>query len=309
MRTVAMRLLVSTLLLAGGCRSTGPTAPGPPAPALRAGPPAAPGRARPARIIAPRGVSGPRPVLLALHGYGDTGMGFAAGLGLPDFARRAGFVLVVPDGTPDPDGARFWNAGAACCNFFSDPVDDVAYLRGLLREVMAAHPVDPRRVYVLGFSNGGFMAHRLACEAADDIAAIVSISGTTDATPAPCRPARPVSVLQVHGDADGSVEYDGGRDILGRRAGAYLGAVATVDLWARRNGCRGPRAGAPERLDLDRFVPGPETDVQRTAACPPGIDVTLFTIRGASHLPAFAPAFVETAWQWLMAHPQPTGGR
>ena len=62
----------------------------------------------------------------------------------PRVAR--GFVLVAPDGTLDRTGQRFWNATDACCNFFGDSVDDVAYLHGLVREVAAAYHVDSRRI-------------------------------------------------------------------------------------------------------------------------------------------------------------------
>jgi polyhydroxybutyrate depolymerase len=245
-------------------------------------------------------------VLLALHGYGDTGANFAEGLGLPALARREGFVLVVPDGTPDRRGNRFWNATDACCNFFDSTVDDASYLRGLLEEVAAAYHVDPRRRYVLGLSNGAFMAHRLACEAADEIAAIVPISGTTWSDPGRCRPRSPVSVLQVHADTDRIILYAGGGDVLGLGKGHYPGAVATVERWARLDACSGMRAPLPPQLDLDG-EPGAETTAEQVTGCPAGVDVRLFTMRGAPHVPAFAPAFGEWVWSWLKAHPKVSG--
>jgi polyhydroxybutyrate depolymerase len=252
-------------------------------------------------VIAPEGAA--EGVLLALHGYGDTGANFAEALGLPALARREGFVLVAPDGTPDLRGNRFWNATDACCNFFDNTVDDVAYLRGLLEEVAAANHVDRRRRYVLGLSNGAFMAHRLACEAADEIAAIVPISGTTWSDPGRCRPRSPVSVLQVHADADRIILYGGGGHVLGLGRGDYPGAGATVERWARLDACSGTRAPLPPPLDLDS-EPGAETMVEQITSCPAGVDLRLFTMRGAPHVPAFAPAFGERVWSWLKAHPK-----
>jgi len=262
------------------------------------------GGSRPAWVVAPDGAAAG--VLLALHGYGDTGANFVEALGLPTLARRAGFVLVVPDGTPDRRGNRFWNATDACCNFFDDPVDDVAYLRGLLAEVAAAYHVDRRRRYVLGLSNGAFMASRLACEAADEIAAIVPISGTLWNDASRCRPGSPVSVLQVHADRDRIIFYGGGGHVLGLGKGDYPGAVATVERWARLDACSGTRASVPPLLDLD-VEPGTETAAEQMSGCPAGIDVRLLTMRGAPHVPGFSPAFGQWVWSWLAAHPKALG--
>ena len=259
------------------------------------------GGSRPARVIAREGTA--QGLLLALHGYGDDGASFVQALGLPALARRKGLVLVAPDGTLDPRGHRFWNATDACCDFFDHPVDDVAYLRGLLEEVSAAYRVDARRRYVLGLSNGAFMAHRLACEAADEIAAIVPIAGTTWADPGRCRPSSPVSVLQVHGDADRIIFYQGGQHVLGLGKGLYPGSVATIERWARLDHCSGSRVPAPPALDLDR-EPGAETWVEQVAGCPAGVDVRLLTLRGGPHVPAFAAAFGEWSTAWLEAHPK-----
>lgn len=296
--------LVVALVLGAACRSGGGCSEGP---GVAKQPRVVSGRFggnRPARVIAPKGtVQG---VLLALHGYGDTGANFIAALGLPALVRRDGFVLIAPDGTLDPRGNRFWNATDACCNFFGSPVDDVAYLRGLLGEVAAAYHVDARRRYVLGLSNGAFMATRLACEAADDIAAIVAIAGTTWADPGRCRPSSPVSILQVHGDADRIILYGGGGQVLGLGTGDYPGAVATVLRWARLDACTGTRAPLPPLLDLD-YARGAETLVEQITGCPAGVDVRLLTLHGGPHVPAFARAFTDEVSAWLAAHPKAAG--
>ena len=87
-----------------------------------------------------------------------------------------------------------------------------------MAKVQARYPVDSRRVFVLGHSNGGYMSHRMACDHADLIAGIVSLAGAAyDDPPAGelplprCRPSEPVAVLEVHGMADGTVRYGSGR--------------------------------------------------------------------------------------------------
>jgi polyhydroxybutyrate depolymerase len=311
------RLLVAVAVLALGCRSAPPPPPAPAPAAPREGgpPPRADGKpvaaeaprvlggARPATVIAPADAQGPLPLVLVLHGYGDTGMSLATHLGYVALARRERVVLVVPDGTPDRRGARFWNATDACCNFERRDVDDVAYLRGLVREAKGAFPIDPARVYVVGLSNGGFMAHRLACEAADDFAAVLSIAGVPWQDAARCRPSSPVSVLQVHGDADRIVPYAGGDDLLGRGGPPYPGAVATAARWATLDRCGGPPRATDRELDLDH-APGTETLVQVAPGCPAGVGVELWQMRGAPHVPHFADVFAKLSFAWLEAHPK-----
>jgi polyhydroxybutyrate depolymerase len=311
---IGLAVLV-VVVLGAACRSTRPggcgrgrpvvsEAGGVPAPSLAAA--RSLGGSRPAWVVAGEGSA--KGVLLALHGYGDTGANFAMALGLPALARREGFVLVAPDGTPDQRGNRFWNATDACCNFFGAAVDDVAYLRGLVEEVGAAYHVERGRRYVLGLSNGAFMAHRLACEAADAIAAIVPIAGTTWNDLGRCRPSSPVSVLQVHGDADRIILYRGGGNVLGLGKGDYPGAAVAVERWAGLDACSGTRVPDPPALDL-AHEPGAETTVEQITGCPAGIDLRLFTMRGAPHVPAFTPAFGERVWSWLAAHPKVSAPR
>ena len=121
--------------------------------------------------------------------------------------------------------------------------DDAAYLRRLIETVQARWPVDPRRVYVLGHSNGGYMSHRMACEHADLVAGIVSLAGAAfddpvniDPALARCKPSEPVHILEIHGEEDGTVLYAGGRPVN------TPSARETVAGWAVRNGKK------PDRL-------------------------------------------------------------
>ena len=103
------------------------------------------------------------PLLLYLHGLGGSG---AEALASPDvraLAQHHRMVLVAPDGNMDREGRRFWNAGGTCCNFDGKAVNDVARLEALIFHWTQRPEIDPARVYIVGFSNGGFMDHRLAC--------------------------------------------------------------------------------------------------------------------------------------------------
>jgi polyhydroxybutyrate depolymerase len=152
----------------------------------------------------------PAAVLFALHAYATAPEVLVDGYSL---VRRAvkmrGFVLVVPEGRRDLLGNYSWNASKACCGRGERP-DDVGYLRGVLADLRTRYAVDPARAYAIGVSNGGFMAHRWACEPGGDVAGIVSIAGAAQGPDdPPCAPSRKVSVLQIHGTRDLTIRYAG----------------------------------------------------------------------------------------------------
>ena len=101
----------------------------------------------------------------------------------------------------------FWNADSACCDFEHKNPDDVAYIGGLIDDISRDWPVDKNQVFVLGHSNGGYMAYRMACERADVIAAIGSLAGNASSMPSACTPSQPVGVVHMHGTIDDIVPY------------------------------------------------------------------------------------------------------
>ena len=117
------------------------------------------------------------PLLLLLHGYGGTGVFQDTYMGMSALAQGQNFVLATPDGTLDTQNNRFWNATDTCCDWFKTGVDDVKYLSAIIDQLAFQYRIDPKRIWVVGHSNGGFMAHRLACDRADKIAGIVSLAG------------------------------------------------------------------------------------------------------------------------------------
>jgi polyhydroxybutyrate depolymerase len=159
----------------------------------------------------------------------------------------------------------------------------------------------------MGYSNGGFMSYRMACDVADRVAAIASLAGATWADTSRCRPSEPVSVLQIHGTADSVIAYEGGTR---PDAGTYPGAATSAAIWAGYDGCGTRPLDTTETLDLDSALPGDETVVSRFATCPDGVGVELWTLQGGSHQPEilFAdgsrPMSVGIV-DWLLAHPKP----
>jgi len=109
---------------------------------------------------------GALPLILVLHGGGGTGgnMEWLTRQGFNRIADREGAIVAYPDGV-----GHSWNDGRPDLQSraASEKVDDLGYLRELPHEISATLPVDVARVYATGISNGGFMAYRLACDAAN----------------------------------------------------------------------------------------------------------------------------------------------
>jgi polyhydroxybutyrate depolymerase len=230
-------------------------------------------------------------------------------LPLGDAAGRRGVVWAYPDGSPDERGARFWNATDACCGFGSN-VDDVAYLAGLIDEIAARTRIDPGRVYIAGHSNGGFMSHRMACDRADKVTAIASISGVTFADPARCAPSAPVAILQVHGTSDETLDFEGGvLQIPGISDAPYPGAAETARRWLGLDGCDRGLTETTRRIDAVDDVDGAsgpaETTVAESNGCDPGGRVELWTMHGVGHVPSFSNAFPDAALDFLLAQKRP----
>jgi polyhydroxybutyrate depolymerase len=262
---------------------------------------------RPYTLVVPDSydASKPAPLVVMFHGYGVTGSLEELVFQMTATAQAHGFLYAYGDGTPDSSGARFWNATDACCDLEGIPVDDVAYFDAIVDDVASKYAVDPKRVYVIGHSNGGFMSHRLACDRASRVAAIVSLAGAQWIDPSRCSPSEPVAVAQAHGDADQVILYDGGATD-DRKGGThpYPSAAQTVATWASKDGCT-PSPTTAGTMDLDTSLPGAETTVERYAGCTGGANVELWTIHGAGHVPSLGPSWGESVWTFLSAHPKP----
>jgi polyhydroxybutyrate depolymerase len=327
MRSFAVLMVLVTI--AAGCAGDpvgGPASPGPSmVPPARSAAPAAPsaptsespalvvGGDRPVTVHAPADPdpSG-APLLIVLHGYGSAGSEVEGYFHLGTAAAERGFVGAYPDGTMDGDGNRFWHATDACCDFGRTGVDDAAYLAGLIGEIADVMPIDPRRVYLIGHSNGGFMSHRMACAHADVVAAIVSLAGATFVDPADCAPSEPVTVLQIHGSADDTVLFWGGSlASIGApgESASYPGAADTVATWAAYDRCDPELVPSSTRIDVDAAieVTGAPAEATVTAStdCDAGGHVELWTIPGGGHVPDISTAFADAVLDFLLAHPKP----
>ena len=220
------------------------------------------------------------PLVVALHFASGTGSEMEQATRLTPEARRAGFVVAYPTASE----GNFWSA--------SGDFDKVLRTIDAVQRVAC---VDPSRVYAVGISNGGFMSSVLACRAADRIAAVglfaPGINGIGD-----CTPARPLSVLEIHGTADPIVPYRNSSGQPDEDIPAFIAA------WARRDGCSS--RSQPQRVSatVTRF---------RWPGCRAGARVEHLRLTGGRHielLPQLRDAGVDparTAWTFLSAQRLP----
>jgi polyhydroxybutyrate depolymerase len=206
----------------------------------------------------------PAPVLFCLHGLGQTpvlfcmnGTGFPGGSGFPAKSDAEGFILVMPLGHQNS-----WNGTGCCGTAASMQLDDVALMRAIFQEIGSHLNVDRRRVFATGLSNGGYMSYRLACEAADLFTAVAPAAGGI-ANTGGCNPSQPISVLDIHGTADGLVPFSLQRPSLARIAAAGMCSSSTGPATQ-------PRSGG-------------DTTCTTHADCSSGVEVTGCAVQNGGH--------------------------
>lgn len=189
-------------------------------------------------LPATAGNTGPLPALLAMHGGTGTAMGMAASSQLTHLAQLRQFYAVFLEGS---GVLQTFNAGACCGNAQSQDVDDIAFARAVIADIRSNYNVDTARIFATGFSNGGMMAHRLACGLADQLAGVAAVSGASGEFDGAgqryysCNPARPITVLHIHATNDRNYPYAGGLGSDSISTTNFYGVERTVSDWITRN--------------------------------------------------------------------------
>lgn len=252
----------------------------------------------------PGAAGGSLPLVLALHGTGGTGRLMASLSGLSRLADERGFRVAYPQalgqaGSEDPVRGAAWNAGPGLGCPAHAGADEVGFLSAVVDRVDRHAPVDPRRLFVVGFSNGARMAYRMALSA-PWVAAIAAVAGAPVWGEAP---SRAVPTLIFHGTEDQHIPYRGGAGSQGRKLPA-LPAVEAAIRWARLMGCgEGPVRESLDRHHLDRWSGG-------------DCEVGLWTVAGMGHAwpggrpyapgadrPAPDLSAAHLIWAFFEAHP------
>jgi polyhydroxybutyrate depolymerase len=208
-------------------------------------------------------------------------------------ADRAGFIVVYPDAI-----SQRWNVSGAT------PEDNVAFVHALIQPVQRDRAIDPQRIYVVGLSNGGILAQKLACEAPEQIAAIATVAATLPTQfAACCQTHTALPILMVNGKADTVVPWNGGA--VGRHPLTVPPIPAAIEFWRQHNGCNTPA----QVTAVSEVV-----KVTAYSGCRQQSVVMLVALQGAGHVWSGGSygtsAFGDTTdrvWQFLQRHALASG--
>jgi polyhydroxybutyrate depolymerase len=253
------------------------------------------------------------PVILDFHPLGGTGSSQESSSGWKGQCDSAGCLAIFPNSSSKA-GDNSWNAGYCCDNAEKNQIDDVQFARDMIKWLEANACVDPKRIYASGGSNGGGMTYRLACQAADVIAAVAPVdfrcvtgkdplanAGQVTAannTACVCTLPRSISVVAYDEGQDNSiVPYNGAQtpslatDCAPNTSCVgigFPGAVVNFQTWAGFDGCTGSASADPNNSICQQYT-----------SCMGGTTVILCTNPSSSHLAAYSSATAKvaaTAW-------------
>jgi polyhydroxybutyrate depolymerase len=204
------------------------------------------------------------PALVLLHYRGGDPSHMANYTDATQFVQKYGAWVILPqgiDGDWSDDPKRDANR-----------TDDSGFLAALIAQSVADYPLDRQRIYMAGFSKGGFMAERYACDHADTIAAAAWVGATLlNTLRDACTPSRKLPVLGINGTADRKVPYDGETGVAS--------APETMEFFAGLNACTASatRALTPTVQD------GTSIELETFSHCPTGAQVYFYTVVGGGH--------------------------
>ena len=230
----------------------------------------------------------PVPLVFDFHGYASNPQQQMDWSGFRELADQEGFVVVYPEGV----GAS-WHVNGCCGDAAELKLDEIAFVRKVLEDVGRKACIDLARVYASGLSQGGGMAHHVACLAADVFAGVAPVS--SDLRTDPCQPARPVTEISFRGLADTLDAYEGGHvGPLGMEGYTAIGARATLEKWKTLDAC----SGVAEKMD--EFC-------ETYSTCAQGSAVSLCSAPDTDHIFYWNPPglnVAQIAWRLFKNHPR-----
>ena len=225
--------------------------------------------------------SKPTPLVVALHGGFDKAKKMARQTEFSELADREGFIVLYPNGITLFGWLQHWNARYCCGKAMKDGIDDLGFVDGLIEQAQAHLNIDSKRIYMVGYSNGGMLAYLFASEEPEILAAVAILSSTIGIKSSePERqitaPMHPVPMIIFHGREDEIIPYEGGQP-SGKKSQNYISVSDSALFWAENNGCTKPVT--VEHQFENRVLK------QIWSECEDGSETILFTIEGWNHDP------------------------
>ncbi|RLF40695.1 MAG: polyhydroxybutyrate depolymerase [Thermoplasmata archaeon] len=223
----------------------------------------------------------PVPLVIALHGGGGNAKSMEDKTGFNNLSDEKGFIVAYPEGT-----GKFkhifltWNAGYCCGYALENNIDDVGFIRELIKTLEGKYNIDSNRIYITGHSNGAMLTYRLGAELSDIVAAIAPVAGsiggyaTNDSQLCIIpEPKYPVSVIAIHGRLDSHVPYDGGHGTNATGGRIDLSVNESISFWVEHDMCNPiPEVEKNGNITITRYTGGRNNT-----------EVVLYTIENGEH--------------------------
>ena len=215
------------------------------------------------------------PLLLSLHGFGSFPLFHEGFFKLRKVVDSKKFILATLPGSFNRTGQRFWNAGDWCCDFHKSGRDDVRYILHVLKRLKSLYSINPKKVALLGHSNGGFMSYRLLCKYPELFSGVISIAGAMPKGIGLCKKPHSASILHIHGKKDVVIKYKG--------SPFHVGANETVSTWLNHQECDTKRHVKKQSIIL-KWGTWPKIRKSKTwSHCQTGSKISFWSISREGH--------------------------
>jgi len=234
-------------------------------------------------------------LVITLHGLGDNMTNFST-LGFNYIADTANIIVICPQAVSDAYAGTAWNSGAGYMGYYpNSTVNDIAFINALADTARANFSIDPKRMYICGFSMGGFMTERMALQSNLNYAAFASMSGTIGSGITLLNPGRHIPIAHFHGTADGTVAFSG--NTFG------MDADSLISFWTLNNACNpvpdsiGFSDAVNDSITIDKFsYTGSSVDDE----------VLFYRMNGADHTVLYEPdndmTEIMEVWMFFRRH-------
>jgi polyhydroxybutyrate depolymerase len=168
------------------------------------------GEVRTYLLSTPKKIDKETRIFVGLHGFTDSARRFAYYTSLHN-AVGVDDIVIYPNAiSPKAGQLSGWNAGFCCGSGREQGVDDAGFIVELVSTVQNEYGIENAKTYVVGFSNGGFMAQKVAIEHSEVISSAAVVSGAIGTQEQKLVPGNPMPILLIHGEQDGRIPYAGG---------------------------------------------------------------------------------------------------
>ena len=222
------------------------------------------------------------PLLLALHSRSMNAKTIFNDSQILSSAESLNFIVAGLNGAVYEE-ASSWNAGKCCTNATTYEENDLLFASTVIDFVTSKYSIDKSRVWVMGHSNGGMMAYRLACDLSEKVTAIAVVTGAL--VDDSCTPTKPVSTLHIHGNLDPTVPFHGGGKF------ETPSIFHSVQEMANKNSCTGSPKESSDAIE-ERYI----------WTCASGVETQLVNYQENSH--GWEDGYTGEILRFLFAHPR-----